>query len=238
MPLASLVLALLTSAAMAVTAAGMQSVSRAPPVMIHAQSLDTLPASRSEGDEAMDAAVAAAVIGAVSRQFGQRDVAVKLDQVAVEPASLRDRAVSGNGRLQIDADLVWIPFRFAVLYDTVGTTASYPQLQIGGSEQGHEIAVHSKVAVALLNKVDAALRTEFPQQPAAMKMEHITTTALGRHYLQVKGTGTANFGREGITAAHVDAIYDPRNGQWLRVEYELGTTSNWAGSVSMPVAVR
>ena len=66
------VFALLTSAVIAVTAMGAQSVSADPPLAIRAQSLDTRPESRMEGDEAMDGAVAAAVIGAVAKQFDER----------------------------------------------------------------------------------------------------------------------------------------------------------------------
>jgi hypothetical protein len=230
------VFALLTSAVIAVSAMGAQTVSADSPVTIRAQSLDTRPESRVEGDEAMDGAVAAAVIGAMGKQFGEQEVAVKLDEVAVDPASLRDRTVSGNGRLQIGGDLDWIPFQFSALYDTVGTTVSYPRLKIGGTGDGEEIASNSKIAVALSNKVDAALRTEFPQQPVAMLMEHVTTSAVGKRFLQVNGVGTADFGVDGTTAAQVEALYDQRNGTWVRVDYELGTTSNWADRPAKPVA--
>lgn len=230
--------ALLTAIAIAVTAMGAQSVSADTPTTIRAQSLDTAPASRIEGGEAMDGAVAAAVIGAVSQQFGETEVAVKLDKVAVDAASIRDRTVSGDGRLQIGGDHEWIPFQFAALYDTVGTSVSYPQLKIGGSAGARSIAGNSKIAIALSTRVDAALRSEFPQQPVEMVMERVTISALGTRYLQVKGTGTADFGVEGTTSAQVEALYDHRNGQWLRVDYELGTTSNWADRPSTPVAVR
>jgi len=228
--------ALLTAIVIAVTALGAQSVAADTPTTIRGHSLDTRPASRIEGAEAMDGAVAAAVIGAVSQQFGEAEVAVKLDKVAVDAASIRDRTVSGDGRLQIGGD--WIPFQFAALYDTVGTSVSYPQLKIGGGTDAQSIAGNSKIAMALSTRVDAALRSEFPQQPVGMVMERVTTSAVGTRYLQVRGTGTADFGVEGTTSAQVEALYDRRNGQWLRVDYELGTTSNWADRSSTPVAAR
>lgn len=230
--------ALLTAIVVAAGAMGAQSVSADTPTTIHAQSLDNRPASRIEGDEAMDAAVAAAVIGAVSQQFGETQVAVKLDKVAVDPASLLDRTVSGDGRLQIGSDLEWVPFQFAALYDTVGTSVSYPQLKIGGDGSAQSVAGNSKIAKGLATKVDAALRSEFPQQPVEMVMERVTTSAVGTRYLRVQGTGTADFGVEGTTAAQVEALYDHTNGRWLRVDYELGTTSNWADRPSTSVAVR
>lgn len=230
--------ALLTAIVVAVTAMAAQDVSAGTPTMIHAQSLDSRPASRMEGDEAMDAAVAAAVIGAVAQQFGETEVAVKLDQVAVDAASLRDRTVSGDGRVQLGGDPVWIPFQFAALYDTVGTTVSYPQLKIGGGADAQSLAGNSTIALALSSQVDAALRNEFPQQPVEMVMERFTTSAIGTRYLRVKGTGTADFGVEGTTAAQVEALYDRSKRQWLRVSYELGTTSNWADRPSKPLAAR
>ena len=231
-------IALLTAIVIAVSAMGAQKVSADTPTTIRAQSLENRPASRMEGDEAMDGAVAAAVIGAVSQQFGDTQVAVKLDTVAVDAASVRDRTVSGDGRLQLGGDVEWIPFRFAALYDTVGTTVSYPQLTIGGSPGTRSIASNSKMATALATKVDAALRTEFQEQRVDLVMERVTTSDIGTRYLQVRGIGTADFGAEGTTAAHVDALYDRNTRQWLRVSYELGTTSNWDDRPSMPVAVR
>lgn len=222
------VFALLTSAVIAVMAMGTQSVSADAPTTIQATSLDSRPESRMEGDDAMDAAVAAAVIGAMVEQFDEQEVTVTLDQVAVDPASVRDRTVSGEGRLQIGDEKDWIPFKFSALYDTVATSVSYPRLNIGGTPEGREVAAESTMAIALSDKVDAALHEEFPEQAVAVLMEHVTTMPVGKRYLQVNGVGTADFGTEGTTAAQVEALYDRKNGQWLRVDYELGTTANWA----------
>ena len=230
--------ALLSAIVIALAATGIQDVSADTPLLIRAQALDTQPTSRMEGDEAMDGAVAAAVIGAVSQQFGESTVAVKLDTVAVDAASIRDRTVSGNGRLQICGGAEWIAFHFSALYDTVGTTVSYPRLKIGGGTGAQAIAGDSAIAKSFSSKVDAALKSEFQQQSVGLVMERVTTSAIGTRYLQVNGTGTADFGAEGSTAAQVEALYDRSNGQWLRVAYELGETSNWADRPSTPVAIR
>ena len=230
--------ALITAIVVAVSAMAAQSVSADTPKTISAQSLDTRPASRMEGDEAMDGAVAAAVIGALSEQFGTASVAVKLDTVAVDAASLRDRTVSGKGRLQIDGDAEWIAFQFAALYDTADTSVSYPQLKLGGGATIQALAGESDIAASLATKVDAALRSEFPEQPVAMLLDRITTSAVGTRYQQIHANGTADFGAEGSTAAQIEATYDRSNGQWLRVKYELGTTSNWADRPSTAVAAR
>lgn len=230
--------ALLTAVVIAVTQMGARSTSDDSQATVRAHSLDSRPASRIDGDEAMDATIAAAVIGAVSQQFGEHEVSVKLDKVAVDAASLRDRTVSGDGRLQVGGVGDWIPFQFVASYDTVDTTVSYPQLKLGSHSSARSIAGNSNIATMLATKVDAALHAEFREQPVQMVMERVTTSAIGSRFLRVRGTGTADFGREGTTAAQVEALYDSSNKQWLRVSYELGTTSNWADRPATPVAVR
>ena len=231
--------ALLTAIVVAVSAMAAQNVSADTPTTISAQSLDSGPASRMQGDEAMDSAVAAAVIGAVSQQFGENAVSVRLDKVAVDAASIRDRTVSGDGRLQIGGDKQWIPFQFSALYDTVGTSVSYPQLNIGGGAGGMQaIAVDSAIAVGLSTNVDSALRHEFQDQPVELAIERVMASDVGTRYLQVSATGTADFGAEGTTPARVQGLYDRDTSQWLRVSYELGTTSNWADRPATTVAAR
>lgn len=239
--LSPLVFALIGATGLLTTAMAAQ---RPAPLEIHAQALDTTPESRREGDQAMDGAVAAAVIGAVSTQFDERHVGVKLDTVDVQPASLRDRNVSGEGRLNLGddqgtADAVWIPFRFEALYDTQTASVSYPVLVIGDAKAATAtVALDSVVARSLAGQVDAALDLEFAQQPAQIRIDHVTTSPVGSRYLRVEARGTADFADEGTTAAQVQALYDRKTGQWLHLAYELGTTSNWADTSDPVVAVR
>jgi len=238
MRLSAPVFAVLTSAVIAVTAMGSQNAAAVAPLAIQAQALETRPQSRMEGDEAMDNAVAAAVIGAVAKQFGEQQVAVKLDQVAVKPASPRDRSVNGEGRLQLGGEAEWIPFEFSVMYDTVATEVTYPQLKIGGQVAGNAIAADSKVALALTARVDAALRSEFDGQQVGITFDRVATKTIGKRFLHVTGSGSADFGAEGATPAHVEAVYDHSNDKWMHVAYELGTTSNWADNGAQPIAMR
>lgn len=202
------------------------------------------PQSRVEGDMAMDSAVAAAVIGAVSRQFGERRIEVKLDSVSVQPASLRDRSVSGEGRILIGdssrADARnWIPVQFAALYDTRTASVSRPALVIGdGAATPEHLALDAPLAIELGSRIDAVLAEEFTQQPAQMIVDRIATTPTGSRYLRVTALGTADFAAEGTTAAQIDALYDRRTGEWVRVTYELGTTSNWSSDDGEAVAAR
>ena len=60
----------------------------APPTRaIEGRALDAAPESRVEAAQTIDAAVAAALIGAISTQFGERKVEVKLDRMQVDPAN-------------------------------------------------------------------------------------------------------------------------------------------------------
>lgn len=209
------------------------------PIEINAHALDSQPQSRIEGDSAMDDAVAAALIGAIAGQFdAPGGVHVKIDEVAVEPASLRDRNVSGEGRLRIGEDDSWIPFRFQALYDTRAARVSYPYLVLGGGDSAEPLTADSRIAQALDRRIDRALAREFAQQPVDMVLDRVTSAPAGERYLTVQASGTADFAGEGRTAARVRALYDRRSGQWLRLDYELGATANWAEPAHPAVAAR
>lgn len=191
--------------------------------------------SRIQGDQAMDAAIAAAVIGAVSTEFGERKVQVTLDEVAVAPVSIRDRTVSGEGRLRIGDDPEWISFQFEVLYDTANASAGVPTLQLGHADPHSEVvALGSALAADLDARVNADLAAEFSSQPVHLVTSRVTASDAGSRYLRVEAIGTAEFAGEGSTPAQIRALYDRAADEWVRVSYELGTTSNWADEADEP----
>lgn len=205
---------------------------------VQAQARVDDPESRIQGDLALDAAVAAAVIGAVSTEFGERKVEVTLDEVAVAPASIRDRTVSGEGRLRIGGDPEWIAFQFEVLYDTVNASAGVPALRLGDPDPATEaVALDSSLAAGLDARVNADLSSEFASQPVELVTSRVTATDLGRRFIRVESIGTAEFAGEGTTPAQVRALYDREADEWVRVRYELGTTSNWADESDPAVAI-
>lgn len=189
--------------------------------------VEPAPTSRVEGDLAVEGAVATAVIAAIERQFGEDRIEVRLDQVAVNPASIRDRSVDGHGRLQLGHERAWIPFRFEALYDTESAIVSHPRLVLGEARPGNEVGRDSDIAQALAQRVDRALGDEFAQQPFALVIDRVATSRAGERLVQVRGTGTVDFGAEGATAARIDALYDPIEARWLRVDYELGASADW-----------
>src|SRR3546814_13331265 len=80
----------------------------------------------------MNGAVAGVLIAALTEQFGGRSVSIMLDKVSAQQASIRDSAVSGEGRARIGGEDEWIGFRFSTLYDTAFNSAAYPEITLGG----------------------------------------------------------------------------------------------------------
>jgi len=198
-----------------------------PAATIKATALGSKPESPAAGREALDSAVAAAVVGALSEQFSGRTVSIKLDKVDVQTSSIRDRIVKGEGRLQIGGDEDWIGFRFSTLYDTALGNASYPELTLGGiSTTEREVPNDSLLVRQLDENVVGLLGKEFGHQAVRLQLDHITTVEAGKRYLRISASGIADFGREGTTPAQVEALYDRRDNTWLRVNYELGSTAN------------
>jgi hypothetical protein len=229
--IALLSLMLLAGAGLVASAA--PSGTQAPQAIV-AKALDATPESRMEGDQAIDAAVAAALIGAISSEFDERRVEVKLDRVEVAPAGLVQRDVRGTGRLMIGSDEDWIPFEFAALYDTELSSVDYPALTLGGT--GQAVAADAGLTRRLANEVDRRLGIEFAEQPVELRLDSVRLLPAGRHYLRLDANGIADFGAEGSTQAGVQALYDPRNGEWLRVSYDLGAAAN--RGIDQAVALR
>lgn len=231
----SLTIAIVIAACLAgANAIATQAKPVVPRAAIQAKALGDGPESPAEGRDALDSAVAAAVVGALSEQFNGREVSIKMDKVDVQPSSIRDRIVSGEGRLQIDGDEDWIGFRFRTLYDTSLGNASYPELTLGGiSTTEREVPNDSLLVRQLDENVVNLLGKEFGHQAVRLQLDRITTVEAGKRYLRISASGIADFGREGTTPAQVEALYDRRDNKWLRVNYELGTTANWDSDSSV-----
>lgn len=193
-----------------------------PAPIFHAAALDKTAESRVEGDLAMDDAVAASLVGAITLQFPKHKVEVKLDKVDVAPLSLRDRAVSGEGRVRIGNDDAWIPLAFNALYDTQDTVVTQPQLVFGSDAPSSMVSRQSALVRGLSEQASRVLAKEFGQQSVEMRIEHASTSPAGSRYLHVQAVGQAVFEGEGREPTSVEALYDRTTGQWLRVSYDLG----------------
>lgn len=205
---------------------------RAPAV--EGRALDATPESRVEAAQGIDAAVAAALIGAIVAQFAERKVEVKLDRLRTDPVSLVDLAVTGDGRLRIGDDEEWLPLRFEALYDSVTASVVQPRLTVGGDGAGEVIAVGSSLGRQLQARVTDRLHQEFIDQPARLRLDRITQVAAGRRYARLDGVGAVDFAGEGSSVARVRALYDRGRQEWLQVAYELGATAGGPEPLATP----
>lgn len=221
---AALIAALLLGAPAAMQATHAQTQAPAP-APVEGRASAKAPESRVEAAQAVDAALAAALIGSISGQFDERGVEVKLDHVRTEPLNLVDLDVQGEGRLRLGSEGEWLPLRFHGLYDGVALSMEQPRITIGADGKGDELPASSVIGVSLQKAAQARLQREFAQQPATLQLDRVTRIGAGTHLARVEASGSARFD-EGATPVTVDGLYDTRDGRWLRVVYELsGTTA-------------
>ena len=209
------------------------SVVGASPPAIVGKSLHPAPQSRMEGNEAVDDATAAALIGAIADQFSERNVEVKLDTVNVAPAGMVQREITGQGRLLLGKTDEWMPFRFKALYDTEQASVGNPDLTLGDDAPGHSITVDSPIGKDMVREIGSRLHAEFGDQPSRFTADSIRVIDRGSRYVLVEATGTADFASEGSTRAGVHGLYDAHRRQWLRLTYELGATANRAPATTV-----
>lgn len=230
----ALTLALASLCSLAVASVVSQNVSgvSAPAALTNAA-----PASGIDQDRiGIDRKVATAVADAVERQFAGSDVRVELEDVALQPASIRDRSVGGYGRVRLGGTGSWIPFRFEALYDTETARVSAPRLALGEQNQRRESVAGDDLSAALAGRVEQELRDEFSQQPFDLLIDRVITQGAGDGIVHVRGLGTVDFGDEGSTQTRIDALYDSANDRWLRVSYELGGDDDWSEAEPRAIA--
>lgn len=193
------------------------------PLMVQARATDATPESRVEGDQALDGAIAGAVIGAIASRLGEPNVEIKLDRVAVEPASPRDRVLDGQGLVRFGGEQEWMAFEFDAMYDTERAVVSFPQLRFGGADD-KTVAVtrESPIAADLDRSLAEALGEEFPQQSVRWLPDRVEASEGKGRFVRIEADGLVDFAREGRALATVEALYDRREGRWVQLDYELG----------------
>lgn len=200
---------------------GAGSIAGAPATSVVGKSLASAPQSRVQAAADIDDATAAALIGAISSQFHERAVQVRLGHVQVAPAGLVQRDLRGAGELQIGSDPSWIPFRFDALYDTELTSVGSPALTLGSEQPSHELARNDTLAKALGREASRRLHEEFAQQSTALRLDDVRSGGAGAAFVRLEADGIAML--DGDRApARVHALYDPRTGEWLQLAYDLG----------------
>lgn len=181
------------------------------------------PAQASSGDEALDNAVAAVVVAALSDQLGVPAIEVRLDSFDVANAGPRDRSVSGQGRLRMGGEGGWIGFRYRTLYDTLLRSAGYPELTIGGVGAGeHEVPNDARLVSELEDRVVSGLASQARGTPR-LQLDRILTVEGGQRLLRITADGVADFGLDGTSTIEIVGLYDRVADRWQRVDYTLGS---------------
>lgn len=177
------------------------------------------------------AEVDAAMLAAVRAEFPMRDVRVRLASSAIEDdAGPAQRGVSARGRVLLDGSDRWIPFQATALYDMQSATAMATSLELAeparasnpvDASLAKDQSVDTPLATTLHAEASRKLHEEFASQPASLQLDRLQVREAG-DYLALLADGRADFGPEGTADATIRALYDPRNGRWLRLDYELG----------------
>lgn len=193
---------------------GRESAPEPPPTV------DPAAVNRTAVDRAaVEAAMQAAVRNGFRRHdAGTQEIRVRLAPVAIADAGPAQRQLRAHGRVLLDGAGDWIPFEAAALYDVESATATATSLELAVAPAD---AAGAGMAGRLKAEATRRLRAEFAGQPAQFEFARVQARPAGG-YLALIADGRADFGTEGTAEATIRALYDPRNGQWLRLDYDLG----------------
>src|SRR5690606_1928073 len=171
----------------------------------------------TDGDALHDAA-GAAVVASLRTQFDDRHVEFRLGSMASERISLRDTALSGDGRIRIAGAGDWLPVRFEALYDRATGTVLSPAITLDRNPGTEPDAPRAGLDEA----VQAQLASEFAYQPVEFTLGNAWRTGGNARYAVVDGTGVAQFEGEGAAEVRLQAVYDLVDEAWIHVGYALG----------------
>lgn len=180
-----------------------------------AAALASMPA-RTES--ASQRAQSAMLVAAIKDQFPGHAVEVALEAPMLSDAAPEQQELQALARVCIDGSAPML-LRATALYDQETHAVAAPSLWFEGSGgRPASDSMRRRLASATARRLDV----EFAGQPVALSLADAEAVDLGGRYLRLVARGTADFGTEGRAATTVEALYDPRNGEWLRLDYTLG----------------
>ena len=160
-------------------AAGTVAAGNAPGLFVEGRAdaqASTAPTLDARAREAIDAATAAALIGALQSRFEGERVELRLGEVKAERVSLRDLALHGDARIRFAGAQAWMPIRFDALYDTTGMVVESPNIVIGArTEDARRADALPQVEFALVDVsfeavADPALRESLQGLPTTFAL--------------------------------------------------------------------
>lgn len=160
----------------------------------------------------------ATLAAAIQDQFPGHRVDVALDTPIIAGAGPAQEEMQALARVRIDGSEP-MPVRISALYDREARSIDAPSLWFeANGAQPADATLRRALAAATTHRLGA----EFAGQPFTLALADAESTGVGGRYLRVVARGTADFGSEGRAATTVEALYDPRTGEWLRLDYALG----------------
>jgi hypothetical protein len=170
-------------------------------------------------------AQAAVLVAAIKDQFPGHVVDVDLAAPTLADAGPSQQEVQAVASVRIDGSAP-MPVRASALYDRETRSIATPSLWFEGTgDRPVSGTMRRDLAAAATRRLDA----EFAGQPLRLALFDAEAAAVGGRYLRLVARGTTDFGDEGRAATTIEALYDPRNGEWLRLDYTLGTDPASAG---------
>lgn len=184
---------------------------------VAANSLEASPSGTANA--ASTRAQAAVLAAAIKDQFPGHTVDVDLAVPTLADAGPSQQEMQALARVRIDGSAP-MPVRASALYDRETRSIAAPSLWFEGTgDLAVSGALRRNLAAAAARRLDA----EFVGQSLNLSLLDAGAVAVGGRYLRLVARGTTDFGDEGRAATTIEALYDPRNGEWLRLDYTLGT---------------
>lgn len=206
----------------AVGAQGGGSTPATPPLLVEGKSASRAPIPGltldAQAQQVMDAATAAALIGALQTRFRGQDLELQLGDVHSERVSLRDLALRGEAKIRFRSAQSWLPIRFEALYDTSAQAVESPHIVLGATLADSRSAASLPLR-RLQAQVGAAMSEEFASQQVRFNLGDARVVGDDGTRLVVQGGGVASFEGEQRVPVTVHALYDRSSGRWLDPQY-------------------
>lgn len=174
----------------------------------------------ARAQQAIDAATAAALIGALQSRFDGYNVQLRLGDMRSERVSLRDIALNGEASMRLGDKDAWLPIRFEALYDTSEQTVLSPNIVLGATLASAQSAENLPLR-GLQAQVDRAMDAEYVSNRVDFALADARVVADDGVRLVVQGDGVARFDGEETVAVTLQALYDRNSKRWLDPQYAL-----------------
>ncbi|HWS78234.1 MAG TPA: hypothetical protein VN205_07645 [Thermomonas sp.] len=174
----------------------------------------------ARAQQAIDAATAAALIGALQSRFDGYDVELKLGDARSERVSLRDLALQGEASIRLGKSAAWLPIRYEALYDTTEQAVLSPNIVLGATLASAQSAKRLPLQ-GLQAQVDRAMDADYLSNQVEFSLADARVVGDDGVRLVVQGDGVARFDGDERVAVTLQALYDRKSKRWSDPQYAL-----------------